>query len=297
MDAGQQPRSPPQLPPVANPHARSRTAARPLPRSGGLTLGKLVLGAIALLLLAYFVGKRNVRDSAPDQVTQNAAPAASPATQAPSRHEATILQGEKSTTLSEVDDARMQVLEQGTVLRIDGGVGRRFVTDLQAQLDANPGLQRIDISSGGGYANPGLEAARMIRRRNLIVRVHSHCASMCVALWAAAAQRQLQVDAVIGLHAWNAQCEAMPSPQREECRYQFQFATAHDASYGAWLRDAGFSQRLLDLQTSTASENIALLTAPQLWANGVDFSVVDGNGVRMPRAEVERLFSERAQRR
>jgi hypothetical protein len=31
----------------------------------------------------------------------------------------------------------------------------------------------------------GFEAARVINRHNLIVRVKSHCASICVALWAA----------------------------------------------------------------------------------------------------------------
>lgn len=295
MEAGQGPESPPRLPPIGTQPARPRITAKPAPRSGGLTLGKLVMGTIALLVLAYFIGKQRSRTSTPAEPEVEAStPASAPAGAPQAQSDPTILRGEKSTTLSTVDDARMQVIEQGRALRIEGGVGARFATDLQAQLDANPGLQRIDITSGGGYANPGLEAARMIRRRNLIVRVHSHCASMCVALWAAAAQRQLEPDAVIGLHAWNAQCEALPSPQREECRYQIQFATAHDSSYSAWLRDAGFNQRLLDLQTGTASENIALLTAPQLWANGVDFSAVDHSGAAMSRADVEQFLALRA---
>jgi len=286
MQADQGQGQPPPLKPLP---ARRAT---PAPRGSGLTLGKLVLGTVALLLLAYFIGNQRSRKTAsPEPDVVAAQDVAMPERAA--RPAATVIQGEKSTTLSEVDEASMQVIEQGRVLRIEGGVGKAFATDLQAMLDANPGLQRIDITSGGGYANPGLEAARMIRRRNLVVRVQSHCASMCVALWAAGAQRQLEPDAVIGLHAWNAQCEVMPSPQREECRYQIQFATAHDSSYSAWLRGAGFNKYLMDLQTRTAAEDIAVLRAPQLWDNGVDFSVVDGNGARMSRAAVEQYLARR----
>lgn len=133
----------------------------------------------------------------------------------------------------------------------------------------------------------------MINRRNLIVRVQSHCASMCVALWAAGAQRQMEADAVIGLHQWNAQCEVRPSPAREECQYQVQFAIDHDASYNAWLRNAGFSPYLLGLKARTAAEDIALLTVPQLWENGVDFSAVDRSGARMDHAETLRYIAGR----
>ena len=286
MQTDQQPGVPP---PVRRP-----TPARPARRSGGLSLTTVVFGAIALLALAWFVGNRDKPSPATDNVAAAPDPSAPARPGHATRPDAVVLKGEKSTTLTTVDDARMSVDPQGLVLRINGSVGRRFAHDLQAAIDAHPSLQRIDITSGGGYAGPGLAAARMIRRRNLIVRVQSHCASMCVALWAAAAQRQMEPDAIIGLHAWNAQCDARPSPEREECNYQMQFATDHDASYDAWLRGAGFNQHLLDLQTRTASEDIALLGAPQLWANGVDFSVVSRDGKRMERAEVQRYLVERS---
>jgi hypothetical protein len=281
-----------QPPPVQRP-----ARAYPAPRKSGLTLTKLVLAVGALLLAAYFIGDRKSATSDSEQIAIAAEPDAPVAPSAGQAPEARVVQGEKSTTLRQVEDARMLVGEQETVLRIEGSVGKSFATDLQAALDAHPSLQRIDITSGGGYAQSGLEAARMIRRRNLIVRVHSHCASMCVGLWAAAAQRQMEPDAVIGLHQRNAQCEVLPSPAREECRYQDQFATDHDSSYGAWLRDAGFNQYLLDLQTRTASEDIAVLNVLQLWENGVDFSVVNREGTRMSRADVQQYLAAKATHR
>ena len=270
---------------------------RPEPRKGGLTLTRVMLGACVLVVLAWYIGRRDAPDAgATAQADATPAPAAA-SSRGAARSEAHVVQGEKSTTLATLDEARMTVGEQGRVLRITGSVGRNFAQDLQAALEANPSLQRIDITSGGGYAKPGLEAARMIRRRNLIVRVSSHCASMCVALWAAAAQRQLEPDAVIGLHAWDAQCDARPSPDREQCHYQMQFATDHDASYDSWLREAGFNAYLLGLQERTASENIAVVNALQLWENGVDFSAVSHDGTPMTRADVQGYLRDRYSRR
>lgn len=75
-----------------------------------------------------------------------------------------------------------------------------------------------------------------------------------------------------------------------------QFATDHDSSYSTWLRSAGFNQQLLDLKSRTASEDIAILAAPQLWDHGVDFSVVDRSGQRMQREQVHRYLAEKSQR-
>ncbi len=286
MQGAQQPDGP--LPPR---RPRTATAAAPR-RGGGLTLTRLVLAAIALLLLAWFIGKRPPAVDPPATAATPDAPDAG-AVAAP-RAQAQVVRGEKSTTLAEIGEARMTLHDQGTALRVEGGVGRTFASELARWLDAAPSVRRIDITSGGGYAITGLEAARIVRRNNLTVRVHGYCASICVALWAAAAQRQMEPDAVIGLHQRNAQCDALPSPEREECHYQDQFATEHDSSYRAWLQAAGFNQHLLDLQARTASEDIAVLGAPLLWDNGVEFSVVDRDGTRLGRAEVERRLAARS---
>ena len=279
--------------PVRRPRSAARTAA---PGTGMATLAKLVLAAVILLLLAYYIGNRKSVPTTADTQAP-AAPAAAPTTTSPAPgSEAMVIEGEKSTTMANVDEAQMSVQEGGNVLRIEGSVGRNFATDMKAMLDANPSVRRIDITSGGGYANPGLEAARLINRNNLTVRVRSHCASMCVALWAAANQRQLEADAVIGLHQWNPQCDARPEAERKECHYQVQFATEHNSSYSAWLRAAGFNQHLLNLQSQTASEDLAVLLAPQLWENGVDFIAVDSDGVRMSREAVLQHLAARAKR-
>lgn len=280
--------------PIRRPRSAARTAA---PGSGAATLLKLGLAAAALLLLAYYFGNRKPALLGADATTTTVQDAATATASAGSASQALVIEGEKSTTMANIDDAQMSLQEGGSVLRIEGSVGRNFANQMKTLLDANPSVRRIDITSGGGYANPGLEAARLINRNNLTVRVRSHCASMCVALWAAAGHRQMEADAVIGLHQWNPQCDARPDEaERKECHYQVQFATEHNSSYNAWLRAAGFNQRLLNLQTQTASEDIAVLLAPQLWENGVDFTAVDSNGARMSREAVLQQLAARAKR-
>lgn len=196
------------------PRPGARATATPSRRKSALTLPRLLLAAAGLLLIAYFAGKRPSGPRPADPATTAARPAPTVHPTAPAT--ARVIPGRKSTTLAQVGEAGMSASQDGRVLRIEGGVGRNFAADLQQQLERNPSLQRIEITSGGGYASTGLAAARLIRKRNLIVKVRAYCASVCVALWAAAAQRQMEPDAVIGLHQWNPQCEALPSPHREE---------------------------------------------------------------------------------
>jgi hypothetical protein len=275
----------PPPPPPRHPVAATRR------NRGNGGLFKLLAAVACLLVLAAYIGQRK-----PARADTTAA-AVEETAQATTPTAAMILKPQGGTPPpSAPRDASFSVSSDGQVLRIDGGVGRRFATDLNAALAAHPSLQRIIITSGGGYAGPGLEAARQISRRNLIVRVRSHCASMCVGLWAAAAARELEPDAVIGLHQWRAPCATLPPEDRRECEYTVQFLTQHDATYDAWLRSAGFNARLLALQETTSADDIAVLTAPQLWDNGVDFTAVDAEGRRMSREQVRDFLAAKYRR-
>jgi hypothetical protein len=261
------------------------------PVKGWAGLWRLLIPAGALLVAAVYFGQR---PSSP--VEQTPSPAAVRDQAPSSAHEALILKptqppGQDAPSI--VQDARFSMLDDGQTLRIDGGIGRQFARQLEAVLAEHRFLQRIIITSGGGYAGPGLEAGRMIQRHNLTVRVHSICASMCVGLWAAATARELEADALIGLHQWRLDCRPLGEDLRRECEYQGQFATEHDSTYTAWLRSAGFNAYLLSLQANTPAANVAVLTAPQLWDNGVDFNVVNADGQRMTPEQVQALLQDR----
>lgn len=269
----------------------TRPCATSKPKRGRLRLGHVVLGAAVLVGLAAYIGNRGERPAQPSAAGTDATEVDT----AP-RVRVALIQGEKARSLAAVDDATMTVFDGGQAVRIEGGVGRRFAEDLRRILEANPSLQRIDVTSGGGYTITGFEAARMINRRNLIVRVKGHCASICVALWAAAAQRQMEPDALIGLHQWNPQCDVMPADLQSQCRRQAEVATDHIFTYEAWLRSAGFDRELLQLQARTPAKDIAVLTTLQLWEHGVDFRAVDAQGQPMNRTQVRNYLVARAAR-
>ena len=250
------------------------------PNKGFPVIFKLLFLAACLLILAAYIGNRkpandNIETAqAPivdDRETIDPAPVI-------------LKPGSNANPPSaNVSDASFSVSADGQTVYINGGIGKGFFDDLSRTLEANRFVQRVVITSGGGYAGPGLDAAQLIRKKNLTVRVKSHCASMCVGLWAAAAAREMEPDAVIGLHQWRANCDSLPEAERRECNYQSQFWAAHDISYDGWLRSAGFSDRLMQLQATTVASDVAVLIAPQLWEEGVDFRVVDAEGNYMSR--------------
>lgn len=253
----------------------STTRSKAGANKGFPAIFKLLSLVACLLLLAAYLGNRKPVD--PDTKHAHAQVANSQQAAEPSP---LILKpdGNDQSISSNVDDASFSVSPDGRTVYINGGIGKTFFDDLNRTLEANRFVQRVVITSGGGYAGPGLEAAQLIRKKNLTVRVKSHCASMCVGLWAAGAAREMEPDSVIGLHQWHATCDSLPEAQRKECAYQSQFWAAHDISYDGWLRSAGFSDRLLKLQATTAASDVAVLVAPQLWKEGVDFRVVDTEG-------------------
>lgn len=262
------------------------------PNKGYPAIFKLLLLAAGLLMLAAYIGNRKPagQDIEQAQVQPSTADTQQAADPAP-----LILKSDSNDQAmsTSVGEAKFSVSTDGRTVYINGGIGRNFFHDFNKVAEANRFLQRVVITSGGGYAGSGLEAAQLIRRKNLTVRVKSYCASMCVGLWAAAAAREMEPDAVIGLHQWHAACDALPEAVRKECEYQSQFWAAHDISYDGWLRSAGFSDRLLKLQETTPASDVAVLVAPQLWDEGVDFRVVDADGKYMSREATQNFLKAR----
>ena len=262
------------------------------PNKGYPAIFKLLFLAAGLLMLAAYIGNRKPtgQDVEQAQVQPSTADTQQAADPAP-----LILKSDSNDQAmsTSVGNAKFSVSADGRTVYINGGIGRNFFDDFNKVAEANRFLQRVVITSGGGYAGSGLEAAQLIRRKNMTVRVKSYCASMCVGLWAAAASREMEPDAVIGLHQWHAACDSLPEAVRKECEYQSQFWAAHDISYDGWLRSAGFSERLLKLQETTKASDVAVLVAPQLWDEGVDFRVVDAEGKYMSREATQNFLKAR----
>lgn len=68
-------------------------------------------------------------------------------------------------------DARMVLSADKRVLSIDGSIAANFIDDFKAAMARAPHLQRIDIRSGGGLVGDALEVAKIVRARDVVVRV------------------------------------------------------------------------------------------------------------------------------
>lgn len=168
-------------------------------------------------------------------------------------------------------DARMVLSADKRVLRIDGNIAANFIDDFKAAVARAPPLQRIDIRSGGGLVDDALEVAKIIRARDLVVRVDDYCASACSLLWAASPERQLSLRGSIGLHQ-NRMPGNAPKEWRESALVQA------DAQSRAILLRAGFGPGLLSKRSHTPPSSMAWVDATELVESGVSVRILDAHG-------------------
>ncbi|PPU74351.1 hypothetical protein K6982_00930 [Xanthomonas cucurbitae] len=171
----------------------------------------------------------------------------------------------------EETDARMRLSADKRVLRIDGFISANFVPDFKAAIAQAPHLQRIDILSGGGLVEDALEVAKIVRARELVVRVDDRCASACTLLWAASPAPELGLHGSIGLHQTST-----PSRSPKEWR---ESALQHvETQSREILLRAGFGPDLLSKRSHTPPTSVAWVDAIELIDSGVSLRVVDAQG-------------------
>lgn len=176
-------------------------------------------------------------------------------------------------------DARMVLSADKRVLHIEGTIAANFIEDFEAALARAPHLQQIDIRSGGGLVDDALEVAKIIRARELVVRVDDYCASACSLLWAASPARELGLRGSIGLHQ-----AKMPGRAPKEWR---ESALAEsDAQSRAVLLRAGFGPALLSKRSHTPPTSMAWIDATELVDSGVSVRIVDAQGRRATPAAI-----------
>ncbi|OAG67234.1 hypothetical protein A7D17_18740 [Xanthomonas floridensis] len=168
-------------------------------------------------------------------------------------------------------DARMVLSADRRVLSIDGSIAANFIDDFKAAMARAPHLQRIDIRSGGGLVGDALEVAKIIRARDLVVRVDDYCASACSLLWAASPERELGLRGSIGLHQ-NRMLGNAPKEWRESALAQ------GDAQSRAILLRAGFGPGLLSKRSHTPPTSMAWIDATELVESGVSVRILDAHG-------------------
>ncbi|HET7563196.1 MAG TPA: hypothetical protein VFJ87_12530 [Rhodanobacteraceae bacterium] len=168
-------------------------------------------------------------------------------------------------------------------IRIQGQLGPRLEEQLRSALNAHPDAGLLVLDSPGGLVDDSLKAAAVVRAKGLVARVDGICASACVAIWAAAAQRQMTATSRLGLHQLRSDIEL---PQAIT-----QVAMARlTRRYDAVLRQAGFPAAVIDKAGKTPPSSIYWLSPTDVADAGVQNIIVDADGSRLPNAMAQWLW-------
>jgi hypothetical protein len=90
--------------------------------------------------------------------------------------------------------------DSGTVLRLRGDVRDGDYGRLKSILQ-NGSVVGLDIRSGGGSLEDGLEIARVVRDKGLVVYASKECDSVCAFIFFAAKERYIGRRCKIGVHS------------------------------------------------------------------------------------------------
>ena len=90
--------------------------------------------------------------------------------------------------------------DTGTVLVLRGDVGNGDYGRLKSVLQ-NKSIVGLEITSGGGSLEDGVDIARIVRDRGLIVYAAKECDSVCAFIFLAAKERYIGRGCKIGVHS------------------------------------------------------------------------------------------------
>jgi hypothetical protein len=90
--------------------------------------------------------------------------------------------------------------DSGTVLRLRGDVKEGDYGRLKSALQ-NGSVIGLEITSGGGSLEDGVDIARVVRDKGLIVYASRECDSVCAFIFMAAKERYLGRGCKIGVHS------------------------------------------------------------------------------------------------
>ena len=104
------------------------------------------------------------------------------------------------TTTASADDATRVTRDADAIVYV-GDLSAAANREVHAILDAEPGVQWLHITSGGGEVNLGIDLGELVRARGLNVKVIDYCASSCANyVFPAGRRKLLPADAAVVWH-------------------------------------------------------------------------------------------------
>lgn len=153
--------------------------------------------------------------------------------------------------LAEQDDKiieryRLTLSLDGRSLTVTGGVRFGLARDIDAAIEANPGITTIVLNSDGGREAEAQQVLQVIRKRGLDTYVSGDCLSACTLIFVAGKHRALSASARLGFHAGYS-ANAVP-PSEAVVRFM------HSVTIGSYMNagvDRGFMERVVAIPGSS----------------------------------------------
>jgi hypothetical protein len=104
-------------------------------------------------------------------------------------------------TLEEEAHTNFSVSESDGVLSVSGLFGKEMVDKVAEELNRNPSIRVIHLTSVGGFIDAGQRLATLIKERKLVTYVSAYCKSSCTFAFLAGRERWLGPDGTLGFHS------------------------------------------------------------------------------------------------
>ena len=103
--------------------------------------------------------------------------------------------------LEEAVHTDFAVFERDGVLSVSGLFGQDMVDKVKDELDRNPNIRAVHLTSVGGFIDAGQKVALLIRERGLATYVSDYCKSSCTFAFLAGRKRWLGPNGRLGFHS------------------------------------------------------------------------------------------------
>lgn len=157
----------------------------------------------------------------------------------------------------EIGSVSLSLSSDQKVLEIRGMLGVGAYDAIKAKLDEFPSVRMLEVDSGGGRMYEGAAIARLIRSRDLDVKVTEQCLSACTLVLLAGRNRIALPTAGIGFHR--------PSNPGFDKRVEAYLASRSMNLY----RKAGLAEDFISHIHKTPSDDMWYPTADELKASGI----------------------------
>jgi len=158
---------------------------------------------------------------------------------------------------AKVGPHKVALAEGGKVVDVSGGITFGLTDEVQALLDANPGVKIVRLDSVGGRVGEAHRLRDLIRERQLWTYVERDCMSACTMVYLGGVQRWVGRKARFGFH----------QPLRAGV-YEFEMRRAYAAAYYDYVK-WGVEPRFAQRAMSTPSRSMWFPTPYEVVAGRV----------------------------